>query len=68
MLKSSMCHLYYHDLASFLLKLNIICILRYAGLCLIMVHLFINYRYVKHAYSMKPVGMYNISVYCMWIP
>ena len=68
MFKSSMCHLYYHDLTSFLLKLEIICILCYASLCFIMVCLFINYRYVKHnAYSMKPVGMYNISMYCMWV-
>ena len=67
MFKSSIYHLYYHDLASFLLKLDIICILCYASLCLIMVCLFINNRYVKHAYSMKPVGMYNISMYCMWV-
>ena len=67
MFKSYMCHLYYHDLASFLLKLDIICILCYASLCLIMVCLFINYRYVKHTYSMKPVGMNNKSMYGMWV-
>ena len=49
MFKSSMCHLYYHDLTSFLFQVDIICILYYVSLCLIMVCWFINYRYVKHA-------------------
>ena len=41
MFKSSMCHLYYHDLTSFLLKLDIICILCYASFSLNMVGLFV---------------------------
>ena len=65
MFKSATCHLYYHVLLSCLFQLDIICIMCYVSFSLIMMSMFINYGYVKRAYSFKLVGMYNIDMYYM---